>query len=252
MKSEERWNKIKELLKENDYLSVDDLATLLKASPATIRRDLSKLESNDMIQRIWGGAQLKAPTSGEGSNYHDDYILKFKRNLNSKIEIAKIAASLIKDNDTIYIDAGSTCYQIVNYITAKNVLVVTNGITHLSNLASKKIKTYVPHGYVNFSSSSILGDDTGDKLKMMNFNHAFLGATGVHEKAGFTTTDIMDANLKKVIIDRSDNIYICSDTSKFGIKKGFTFASPNEAYLITNLSNVPAEYADKFLFYKNI
>lgn len=244
MKNEERLSKIKELLQHNDYLSVDNLAEMLNASPATIRRDLVKLESRDMITRLWGGAQLKAPDYGEGANFHDDNIMKFDRNLNHKIEIAKYAASLIRDNDTIYLDAGSTCYQVANFITAQNILVVTNGISNLPVLASKKIKTYVPHGYVNFSSANILGDDTGEKLKMMNFDKAFLGTTGFNDKAGYTTTDILDANIKKIVISRCDNVYICSDMCKYGIKKGFTFANINEAQLITNVSQLPPDFND--------
>lgn len=233
MKVQKRWKQIEQILSKSGSLSIKELAEELNVSQTTIRRDLVKMEENNMIQRLWGGASPIQQELNDTINMQDEYILRFSRNLNTKELIAKKAASFIKDGYSIFIDAGSTTSFIIDFIEAEDVIVVTNSINNFPKLAKKNIRTYVPHGFINFGASAIMERDTNEKLNELNFNIAFLGANGIDDKAGFTTRNEYDSDIKKTVIKRSDQTFVVADSSKFGIKKFYTFANKNDVTLIT-------------------
>ena len=235
MKVQKRWTQIEQILSKSGSLSIKELADELRVSQTTIRRDLVKMEENNMIQRLWGGASPIKQELNDTINLQDEYILRFSRNLDKKRAVAKKAASYIKDGDSIFIDAGSTTSYIIEFIDAADVTVVTNSINNFSILAQKNIRTYVPHGFINFGASAIMGRDTNEKLNDLNFDIAFLGTTGIDEKAGFTTRNEYDADIKKAVISRSDSIYVVADSAKYGIKKFYTFANKGDVTLITDI-----------------
>lgn len=237
MPKKERLNKLLELLVAGNNYSVNDLSIMLGVSEPTIRRDLIYLEERNKITRLWGGAVAKY-----GDQSISDYnLMKFSINKEKKIDICKRAAKLIKDNYVVYIDAGSTCAYIPDFIDASNLFVVTNGFTIISALAKKNIKTYVLGGFVIPESASIQGAEAIRTIRNHNFDVCFLGSTGIHEKAGYTTASYDDYSLKAEIIKKSEQAYICCDSSKIGIKKGYSFAYFDDALLITDSENITEE-----------
>lgn len=234
MKVEKRWEKIEEILSKSGSLSVQELASMLSVSETTIRRDLVKMESQNMIKRLWGGASTVAHETNENAHWQDDYILNFKRGVETKRALSKYAASLIKDNDCVYLDAGSTTSFIPEYITSHNITIVTNGINNFQVLAQKNIRTYVPNGYINFGSSAIMSSETSGQLANLNFDLAFLGTSGLDEYAGFTTRNEHDAALKRSVLSRCGRSYILCDHSKFSMKRLYTFAGTDSVTLITD------------------
>lgn len=236
MKVQKRWKQIEQILSNSGSLSIKELADELHVSQTTIRRDLVKMEENNMIQRLWGGASPLKQELNDTINMQDEYILRFSRNLNIKEKIAKKAASFIKDGDSIFIDAGSTTSFIIDFIEAEDITIVTNSINNFPKLAKKNIRTYVPHGFINFGASAIMERDTNEKLNELNFDIAFLGTNGIDDKAGYTTRNEYDADIKKTVMNRSDQTFIVADSSKFGIKKFYTFANKNDVILITDVA----------------
>lgn len=234
MKVEKRWEKIEEILSKSGSLSVQELASMLSVSETTIRRDLVKMESQNMIKRLWGGASTLAHETNENAHWQDDYILNFKRGIDIKRALSKYAASLVKDNDCIYLDAGSSTSFIAEYITSHNVTVVTNGINNFQILAEKNIKTYVPNGFINFGSSAIMSSETSTQLAKLNFDLVFLGASGLDEQAGYTTRNEHDAAIKRSVLSRCSRNFLLCDHSKFGLKRLYTFADTNSVTLITD------------------
>ncbi|WP_312431118.1 DeoR/GlpR family DNA-binding transcription regulator [Lacrimispora sp.] len=237
MRQIERWKKIEQMLKKEGHLSVQDLAVRLKVSEASIRRDLTKMEEERMITRIWGGAKLIDNDLDNSNlmtnNFDDKYLLRFSRNIEAKEKIGKAAAALIKDNDCVFIDAGSTALHMIDHITAKNILVVTNGISNLQKLAAKRTNTYVPHGDLNFGSAAIMGADTSNSLDTMNFDKVFLGTISIDAAAGCSSTNSFDAALKKTAISRSKEVFILADSSKMNTRAPFSFANLEDITIIT-------------------
>lgn len=235
MKVENRWNKIRNLLRERGYISIQDLSTSLSVSEATIRRDLVKMEENDMLERLWGGARLKGnEITNENANFDDTYILKFSLNLDRKTAIAKAAAALINDGDCVFIDAGSTTSMVVEHITANDILVVTNSIACIQTLAKKNIRTYMLNGYLNAGASAVLSEDTAQKISTINFNKVFLGANALDKEAGYTSRNSYDSEIKAAAIGQGEQNYVLADSSKFNVKRAFSFAGINDVKLISD------------------
>ncbi len=120
------------LLKLKGFVSLTELLEATESSESTIRRDLSYLESINLLKRVHGGAKSLANVSKELS-----YNEKSSKSIHEKRAIAKYATSLIEDGDCIFVDAGTTTYELIDYLEGKDILVVSNGLSHIDTLIQK-------------------------------------------------------------------------------------------------------------------
>ena len=227
----DRWIEILEYLKVKKFATVEEMMEKFEISRSTLRRDLIAMEDRGHIKRTRGGAEIIEKNDDNLEWVSLSEIFKYKKE--EKIEIAKVAAKLIKDNDVIFIDSGSTCYYMIDYINAKNITVVTNGILHIQRLMEKGINTYILGGYAKPELNLIEGEDIVKKINDMNFDIAFLGTMGIDTKGGFTTDMLSDGQVKKAVIASSDKCYVLADTSKFNIKRFYTYGEFSQAIVIT-------------------
>lgn len=227
----DRWIEISEYLKEKKYASVEELMEKFQLSRSTLRRTLIAMEEKNLLKRVRGGAEIIEDTNSVISL---DFQSIFNTKKEEKIKIAEKAAQLIEDNDVIFIDSGSTCFYMIDYIEAKDITVVTNGIMHIQKLMSKGINTYILGGYAKPQQNLIMGEDIVKKISVMNFDKAFLGTMGIDARSGFTTMMLEDGEVKKAVIKSSDECYILADTSKFNIRKFYTYGNFNQATIITD------------------
>ena len=227
----DRWIDISEYLKEKKYASVDELMEKFQLSRSTVRRTLIAMEEKNLLKRVRGGAEI---VDNEEESLPTNFRDIFNEKKEEKIKIAQKAAELIKDNDVIFIDSGSTCYYMIDNIKAKNITVVTNGILHIQKLMSMGIKTYILGGYAKPEKNLIIGEDIVKKISSMNFDKAFLGTMGIDSRSGFTTMMLEDGEVKKAVIKSSDLCYILADTSKFNVRKFYTYGDFSQATIITD------------------
>ncbi len=227
----DRWIEILNYLKAKKFATVEEMMDKFQVSRSTLRRDLIAMEERELIKRTRGGAEIREEIVSE-SSFTIEAILNI--NKEQKMKIAKKAAELIKDDDVIFIDSGSTCYYIIDYITAKNITVVTNGILHIQRLMARGINTYILGGYAKPEYNLILGEDIVKKVKLMNFDIAFLGTMGIHSQSGFTTELLVDGQVKRAVIKSSEKCYILADTSKFNVRKFYTYGEFDKATVITD------------------
>ena len=103
MIKQQRWAAIIDLCRQNTSVSVTELVQLLRVSEATVRRDLQQMEDLNMVSRYHGGVRLN-----DGQSEEPPMLIKSETNVSSKNQVARLAASMIKDNQMIYIDAGSS------------------------------------------------------------------------------------------------------------------------------------------------
>lgn len=226
----ERTNLLLELLENKDFMMVDEISELMKVSKPTVRRDLQDLEAKGIIRRFRGGACLADKVLVEESVS----ISKMMGvNLDSKKKIAKEAARLIEDGDIIFMDSGSTTCAMVPFIEAKDIHVVTNNMQIAAALVERKICTYILGGEIQLESKSILEDDVISRLEILNLNKAFIGARGVEQMSGYSTTSQIDCNIKSMAMRRAEKSYVLADKSKLGKRKFFTYAQLEEAICIT-------------------
>lgn len=227
----DRWIEISEFVKEKKYASIDEIMEKFQLSRSTVRRTLIAMEEKKLLKRVRGGAEVIEEVD---AILPMDFQEVFNANKEDKIIIAKKAASLIQDNDVIFIDSGSTCFYMIDYIKAKEITVVTNGIMHIQKLMAKGINTYILGGYAKPEKNLIMGEDMVNKISVMNFDKAFLGTMGIDARSGFTTMMLEDGEVKKAVIKSSDKCYILADKSKFNVIKFYTYGDFTEATIITN------------------
>lgn len=243
----DRWIEILDYLKVKRFATVEEMMDRFQISRSTLRRDLIAMEERELVKRVRGGVELSEEKVPE-SNYTIEGILN--ENKDEKMKIAKEAAAVIKDNDVIFIDSGSTCYYIIDYITAENITVVTNGLLHIQRLMARGINTYILGGYAKPEYNLILGEDIAKKVRLMNFDIAFLGTMGIHLPSGFTTDLLVDGEVKRAVIKSSEKCYVLADSSKFNVRKFYTYGEFNQAMVITDkkidfdYSKIDAKFVD--------
>lgn len=230
MAMSDRWVAMLDYLRTHKFCTVEELMTTFEASRSTIRRDLIMLERQGLVKRIRGGVELVE--SSDSICYEIEQWLEI--NKEAKMKVAKKAATFIRDGDVVFIDSGTTCYYIIDYITAKNITVVTNGIMHINQLINKGIRTYILNGFAMPESNLVIAEDTHKKVERMNFDIAFMGTMGIHPVGGFTTSTFMDGQLKMAAIKAAEKCYVVTDHSKFNVREFYTYANFEEAPVITD------------------
>ncbi|WP_433742614.1 DeoR/GlpR family DNA-binding transcription regulator [Falsibacillus pallidus] len=211
MLTEERQNLILQLLKEKDIVKVQEIMQLTNASESTIRRDLTQLEEKKFLKRVHGGAGRLQGKLNELSVSE-----KASKNLHQKERIAKFAASLIEEGDSIYLDAGTTTLSMIPFLPQKDIVVVTNGLAHGQQLLEAGYKTYLLGGFIKSKTNALIGRGAVNSLTDYRFDKAFMGANGVHGEYGYTTPDPEEAEVKKKAMDMARESYMLVDHTKFG------------------------------------
>lgn len=230
-----RRNKIIRLISKKGSLTVKELSELLGVSEPTIRRDLVKMEEQQTVARIWGGVRIAdSALSPVTEHLGDQFALKFSRNLGAKQAIARYAASQIKNNTCVYVDAGSTCPLIFNYIEASGVTIVSPTIYNVETLVKKNIKLFTPHGYVDFSAAAVMSAETAYDLQRINYSIAFLGASALDSSGEFSSRDNYDVAAKEAVIKGAEKVFVLCDSSKFDTRLMYTFATISDCTLITD------------------
>ena len=199
-------------------ISVKDICKELSVSLPTIRNDLDILEQSGQIIRTFGGAVLNEQNNTQtGVSNIIPYGIRTSQNHENKVKIGGFAASLIKDSDIIFLDAGTTVFQILDGIIAKKtekLVVLTNSLnvcTYLMNIPN--IIHYLIGGSVKPASMATIGFRTIDEIRRNRVNKVFLGADGMSSD-GFTVQDINEMKTKQAMMEIAAVKYLLADSSK--------------------------------------
>lgn len=229
MLQEERFIQIVNLVENRKSITVQELMEIFGASESTIRRDLNTLHLSGKLVKVHGGAVAS-------SNYLPadiDVAEKSGINTEDKLAISKYAAGLISNEDFVFIDAGTTTEMMIDFITAKSAVFVTNAISHGRKLARKGFNTFILGGELKGITEAVVGEDTVRALQRYNFTKGFFGTNGIHMNRGFTTPDLKEALVKKQAMEQSKECYVLADKSKFNQISPVTFSEFEAAYIIT-------------------
>ncbi|QQT06882.1 DeoR/GlpR transcriptional regulator [Streptococcus lutetiensis] len=220
-----------EKLSHDKFVRLDDLVSLLDTSESTVRRDLDELESERKLHRVHGGAELPHSLQEEFTNQQ-----KSIKNIQEKMLVAKKAASLISNDDVVFVDAGTTNELLLGYLSQDNLTVVTNSIHHAAKLVDKNIQTIIIGGHVKKSTDASIGTVAYEQIKQLNFDKAFLGINGIDEEF-LTTPDMEEAVIKKTVIENARKLYVVTDSSKIGRVSFAKVDKIENATIITNQSS---------------
>jgi DeoR family fructose operon transcriptional repressor len=208
----ERQKKIIELLMIKKVLKMTELTEELNISVDTLRRDINALVKQGKAEKIYGGIQLIESKVGESSI--DERMIG---RLKEKESIAQACSELIHDGDCIYIDSGSTTYQISKYIKSKKKLtVITNSIPVVHELMNSDIEVIIIGGKVRKSERSIVTYEYLFNFNQLNIQKAFICASGITIEKGISDYNVEEAITRKNMIELSNEVYVAADSTKFG------------------------------------
>lgn len=208
MLAAQRQSKIAEIIRMRGSAQVEELAQELKVSTMTIRRDLEKLKNDNILERCHGGAVAKQEVS---------YADKSITHPEVKSRIAAVCSRLISAGDTIFLDAGTTTYEIAKEIRdVPDIMIVTTDLEIAGLLKNSKADLFLCGGSVQKSTGSMLGYYATQMLGDFRFDVGFFGAASINEDLEVMTPTIDKAFLKRLAAGRCRKSYLAVDASKFG------------------------------------
>lgn len=208
MLAAERQSKIIEMTEKRGSVQVEELASELNVSAMTIRRDLIKLQEEGKLERCHGGAVARQEVN---------YAQKQTSNKKEKENIARICASFVSEGDIVFLDAGTTTYEIAKRIKGyKNTLIVTNDLEIARLLEDGEAELFVCGGRVQKSTGSMFDRYATDMLADFKFDLGFFGAASINDMFEITTPTMEKMRIKRETPKQCRKAYLAADHSKFG------------------------------------
>lgn len=223
MHAEERENAILNALQRTSFVTYRDLESALEASPATIRRDLARLESEQKLIRVHGGAKA----AGEDQHRGNGLALKgtpfdtaLHENLAAKRAVAKAAAGLCQPGEGIIIDGGSTTFQMCEYLAGLGLQVLTNSL-HIVDalLPQPDTQVLVPSGTIFREQNIILAPSGEASMPNVHAKKLFIGAAAVSERGIFQADAILVTSQRR-LLDLADEVILLVDSTKLASSSG--------------------------------
>jgi DeoR family galactitol utilization operon repressor len=214
----ERKQNILNMLTEDSGITVAEIAKVVGVSVVTVRADLDALEQDGLIVRTRGGA---LPV------FHPKIVEQLSSKKEEKQKIAKIAASIIKDGDSVIIGAGTTTSLIAKYLFGrKDIHIVTNNTLILTYArVNPQLRVTLIGGEFRPSEEGVVGPLALREIEQFHVSKAFVGTDGVSLKQGFTANFLEGAEFVRKIAEHADEVYALADSAKFG-KPGFAKILP--------------------------
>ncbi len=232
MLSEERYSMIINFLEDKKAVTVTELAKWLGTSESTVRRDLNALHDMGKLNKVHGGATA---IDEKVNAIEEDVQSKSLKNVEEKKLLARYAATLVNDDDVVYVDAGTTTLMFVEALSPNTrALFVTNGIAHAKKLIQKGLKAYIIGGQIKLSTEAVIGAEAINSLRKYNFTKCFMGTNGISVESGLTTPDLEEALVKKEACSHSYITYVLADHTKFKTVSSITFALLSRCCVITD------------------
>jgi DeoR/GlpR family transcriptional regulator of sugar metabolism len=227
-----RQRRIIDALSSCEKATVRDLAESLAVSAVTIRQDLNCLEEQGFLKRVHGGAVLQNA---------DDISKRLVVNYQRKLAIARKAAGFVGENETILIESGSTNAILVKELESRaNINIITTNVFIARELKKNDHANIILlGGSYQHESESLVGRLTKLCLENVNFGKAFIGVDGYTGETGFTSSDMMRAEISSLIVKRSREVFVLTDSSKFGKVHLARLFYPEEVTCVITDSDIP-------------
>ena len=237
--TEERRERIVSAAHENGKVKVADLSEEYGISEVTIRKDLEALEAEGHLQRVHGGAV------GMNKLYVNmDLSERYKTNAGAKRELANLAADFIDDNDTIFMNAGTTLTYVLRAIRdKKNISLVTNSVQNATEAALySSFNVILLGGELDSKYQFTYGTDAERQLENYHAAKCILSVDGISAESGLTLYYSNEASLARKMVENAAQTIIAADSSKVGREAFAIITDANKTdILITNASDKSAE-----------
>lgn len=220
MRPEERRERIVDLVRTQQRVSVDELADGLETSRETIRRDLGELAGRGLLRKVHGGATLPDP-HGEGA-----FSARLSERSWEKRLIARRAARLFAPGDTLFVDTGTTTIAFAEEIARRDGLtVITNSlaIAQIMGRTDRGHSVYLIGGAFSDDASETLGPLAVEQIGTFHAEHAVL-TVGAIAAAGLLDFNVEEAQIAKAMLRQARRVTVLADDSKFGRQALFPIA----------------------------
>jgi DeoR/GlpR family transcriptional regulator of sugar metabolism len=211
MRAEERQKRIESYLQKAEFASLEELAKHLDVSVSTARRDVSELEAAGRMKRTHGGARMTTPRLDEFAFANRD-----THQLPEKDAIGKACADLIRPNQSVIIDAGTTCYHVAKFLEEKTPQIVTNSLP-VANLfaGSNRLEVVVTGGLVYPRLGVLVGPNAVEAFSKMHADVAIMSGGGI-TLDGVTNSHSLLIDIQLAMIRAAHKVIFCFDHTKLG------------------------------------
>lgn len=218
-KTDKRAKEILRLLLSHGKTSVEELTRLFATSPASVRRDLVRLEERGLVHRTHGGAMLAGQVY-EPFRFDASFHIRDERFAPEKRRIAMAAADLVLEDETVGVTAGTTTTQVARGLRLRKGLhIITNAVNIGMELSSSNgLETTLTGGCMRWPGAfSLIGPTALESLNTILMDKVFVGVTGIDPERGATTIQADEAAVFRAMTRRAKQVIIVADSSKVGM-----------------------------------
>jgi DeoR family transcriptional regulator of aga operon len=206
-------------LRRKGSVSLDELVKSLHSSPASVRRDLAKLQMKGLVRRTPGGATLVEPLLYEPFRYDSLFQNREQHRAADKRRIGLAGAELIQENETVGFTAGTTTTHVARSLRNRhNIRVITNAINIAMELSNcEGLRTFVTGGFVQWAGSfSLVGHAAIEFLKDIYMDKVFVSVCGIDADRGVTVIESEEALTFRAMVAQAKKVVVVADSSKLG------------------------------------
>lgn len=239
MGSSERRRRLLQRVREFGYVDASSLAQEFEVDGSTIRRDLAQLTRAGLIRRTHGGVLPAEP----GEVIDVPYGVREHENLAAKQKIARAAAGLVRDGQTVILDNGSTTYQVAIALRRlQNLTIVTNDLLiGLRTAGHPTNRLHMTGGVLLDTVYTLVGPAALTALSGIHADWAFLGAEGIDVEAGVTNINVVEIPIKQAMIAAAAKTVFVADSTKFGRRAFATLCRLSDADIIITDAGLSAD-----------
>jgi DeoR family transcriptional regulator, aga operon transcriptional repressor len=240
MLAEGRRRKILELVEQTGQVTIHDVVNRFSVSAVTARSDLDALSANGVVLRSHGGAVRYEPTQ--------DYPLKLKATLHrsEKSRIGQAAAQLVRPNETIILDSGTTTAEIAKSLKRaklKSLTVVTSALNIANELAdAPEMSLIMLGGLLRPVSYSFVGPQAEKMLRDLHADRLFLAVDGFDLEGGPFTPDVLEAQLNGLMMQVARETTVVADSTKLGRRSLFRIGPVENVHRLITDNRAPEEF----------
>ena len=210
MLARRRHERILEVLRADGLAEVGDLSRELGVSGATVRRDLTFLQREGLLQRIHGGAAVPLGTS------EPPFDVVAVDHQDAKVRVGVAAAGLVRDGDVVLIDIGTTTSHLARGLRGREVTVITSSLAVYEELAQDDaVELILLGGTVRRNYRSLVGFLTEHAIRQLHADLLFLGTSGVRRDGSVLDTTAVEVPVKRAMLEAAERTVLVADADKF-------------------------------------
>jgi len=248
-KTDKRAKEILRILLRNGKTSVEELTDLFSTSPASVRRDLARLEERGLVHRTHGGAMLADQAVYEPFRFDASFPVREERFAAEKQRIALAAAELVRDNETIGFTAGTTTTQVARALRQRAGLhIITNAVNIGMELSSSNgLDTTLTGGCMRWPGAfSLIGPTALESLNVVVMDKVFIGVCGIDPDRGATTIEADEAAVFRAMTRRAKQVIVVADSSKVGMVSPAVICNTSDIQVLITDDGISAEATKAF------